>query len=67
MTLLLLGNRTKLKQKMETFLQNTDLTRAVTKCDLITSTFTEIRILYTRGHKDTQIHRWTDRLIPVYP
>ena len=31
------------------------------------SALTETRIMYTDGHTDKQTHRWTDRMIPVYP
>ena len=47
-------------------LKTVDLTRAVTKCDLISpppSTLTETSILYTDKHTDGHMDRWTERLI----
>ena len=47
-----------------------NITRAVTKCDLIPpSALTETYILYTDEQKqmDTWTHEWTDKVIPVYP
>ena len=45
----------------------TSTTENVTALVNPASALTETSILYTDGHTDAQIHRWTDRLIPVYP